>query len=173
MNNNTILQIRSEALKYAARHGFGHQECEDFAQEASYSVWENPSRHIEFLFVDYLRREFGRVYDGKHNESGQMKTKTRLSYGDLDVAQQTDEDAFMTNSKFDLDFSTYQDLLDTQERTIITLLYKWDFTLSEVGECLGVSESRVSQRLVDIKRKLPLKLERLSYSKHLTPEICS
>lgn len=168
MTDARLKRIHQAAMNHARKYGYDTQECEDFAQEATLLIHENPARRIDLLFIDYLRETFG---DNRHTGKRSTAKKSILNMrGSLDTVN---EDDLMVNPQFDLDFNRYQNLLTQTDRTIITLLYKWDFTLGEVGECLGVSESRVSQMLTELKKKLPAKLERLAYSKHLTPLICS
>ncbi|MCA9291443.1 MAG: sigma-70 family RNA polymerase sigma factor [Phycisphaerales bacterium] len=50
--------------------------------------------------------------------------------------------------------------MERSDRLIVTLYYYERLTMSEIGAALGISESRVSQRLGDIKRSLKARFTR-------------
>lgn len=52
--------------------------------------------------------------------------------------------------------------LSLQQRVAVVLRYVWDFKNEEIGHCLGVSESRISQILTAVQKDLRKTLSKAS-----------
>ena len=77
-----------------------------------------------------------------------------LEYGDLLVAVDGDPEAAAFRSADSDALSGALALLTTRQRTVLGLLYSQEMTLVEVGQILGVSESRVCQISGEAKGRL-------------------
>ena len=74
------------------------------------------------------------------------------------VADQTTKSPLETIEREEL-LELLHEVLDEKDRLLIVLYYHEELTLREIGEILGVSESRVSQMHTEMIKRLHYKLE--------------
>ena len=144
LDESRIKRITASAKRRAAKEGFA-QDGEDFAQEALIRIMHGRKTYLDCLLIDYLRKN----YSNPRAKSANLKYNEKVSYVEIN-----EEICGMENHTDTVDFSIFQDQLDSKARAIMTLRYKWGFTESEIGECFGVSEGRISQKLTEIKTEL-------------------
>lgn len=144
LDERRIKQITAKA-KYVAADGGFEQDGDDFAQDALLHIMQGRKTYLNCLFIDYKRK----YYSNARAKSANLQYNERLSYSELN-----EETCQMETNQQNVEFSNFQDQLDSKSRAIMTLRYKWGFTESEIGECFGVSEGRISQKLTEIKEEL-------------------
>jgi DNA-directed RNA polymerase specialized sigma24 family protein len=138
--------ITYEAKRTAKTYGFSDEYAEDFAQFALLYISKGRKATVAQLWVDFLRHEFGK----KNEEHHEAKLAEKLGYLE------------MTNIRED--FSRYEPTLSSVgkecqsklhgiERAVFTLLC-YGFTLEEIGDMFGVTEGRIGQHMMEIKKKL-------------------
>lgn len=116
------------------------EHAEDFAQWAVLKFIEGRKASVPQLYVDFLRLELG---------DGRTKGKRPKACSDTVLEK-------IPAKAKDTDFSGGQ--LESFDRALVFLIYKWGFSEVEVAECFGVGKSRVSQRLKRVKKELKGKL---------------
>ncbi|MGZ3742729.1 MAG: sigma-70 family RNA polymerase sigma factor [Pseudobdellovibrionaceae bacterium] len=159
MDNAELKRIIEKAKTYARRRGFG-DEAEDFAQEYAIRYFESGgSICLKFYFIDYSdeQRANKRVLS---SPQGYLSKNIRVSL-DQPIGNAKDDGAtigdFIGVPGNDLEYESSVGLIDSvltaKERMILDMYIGNGMTLKEVGLDFGVSESRVSQWLKEIREK--------------------
>lgn len=125
------------------------QLTEDFTQIVLLANFNGRKASVGQLLIDFLRQEFG---DNRYNRNRNLKFANLISmeeYMDTGVMDYKEDE-----------FLEIIDLFEGDNRTVLMLLYKWGFSMKEVGEVLGVTESRVCQIHKELSKRLVNKMAR-------------
>lgn len=129
------------------KRGLSEQDAEDFAQEYLLMLTIKGWRQtVDQASIDFVRKRFGRT-----GAFGSISRKViPITFTDLDVkcGQNASERIIGTDTKHGGDSQSFEESIRgavRQDRIIFYLIYKWGFTNADIGEILGVSESRISQ----------------------------
>ncbi len=118
------------------------EDREDFRQYYYEQRLKDPyKRDLAFIAVDFLRAFKYRT--GKRGASDAMAATGRQSLHTEDYAEERFESSENQLGRFDDSF--VWGIRSSQQRTVLKLYYGWGFNLKEIGDVLGVSESRISQ----------------------------
>jgi RNA polymerase sigma factor (sigma-70 family) len=143
--------IRKTAIGTAILKGHG-QDAEDFAQDVAVEILKGRDTRMNIHLIDWLRKEYGRT-----SSSG---AKTPAYREKRQASPVTEENGGQATQEHNLDFDLLlEENLDSKERAYMILLHRWDFTLKEIGDAFGVSESRVAQQVREIHLKLKKAIE--------------
>lgn len=123
--------------------------AEDFAQDALICIVQGRKATIDQLFVDFMRKTLGR--------RDKRPYKLRAGY-EIPLEHPNRHAARSQSPDDDLQFHHLLAFINGKERAMIILLYKWEFTLREIGDTFGVSESCVCMRMKRIHEKIRKKL---------------
>lgn len=148
--------LRGKALFSAKKFGFG-EHAEDLAQEMLLKFLENKETRqtVDQAVIDAIREEFGNP-----NTAGYELRRARDNAIPVDelIDSLTLRGSIGETPTSALDFERYLEMFEDMERATICLVFKWGFSLKEVGHCFGVTESRVSQILKDILGRIRKKI---------------
>jgi hypothetical protein len=92
MDANTFAKRQRIAQSYASRKG-SSQEAEDFSQYCMLRTFDKPHFNVEWLWVDYLRKEFG------------------------DTRRKTDDFSYHRYKQVPIEDSRLEDLSDTPQKS--------------------------------------------------------
>jgi RNA polymerase sigma factor (sigma-70 family) len=130
-------EMRRIAAYKATKAGYP-ELADDFAQEALIALTRGRKATFSQLLTDFIRAEFG---DRRH-PTGSVQYQVTQAYTPLDSKQPTEE-----LHADPLDFYTHLAKLEPKDRAYLVLTHKWGLSLKEIGECFGVSESRICQEM--------------------------
>lgn len=103
----------------------------------------HPQTSYKYLGIDFLRK-FG-YSTGAHISSDLMSQPTRdLSDTPLGEFHKLASDSYELR-RYDESSLLRDKRLSQKQRIVLILYYEWGFNLKEIGDVLGVSESRISQ----------------------------
>lgn len=151
MDNERVRQIASKTRQWASDNGF-EMDTEDMTQYVLLRLSQQRKASVKNICIDYVRSVYGRT-GSKPNKNQQDKTNEKRFYAAIDDELHGRDIEFKMNLQA-LDFNIFQEYLESKERAILTLRFKWGMTETEIADCFGVSEGRVSQKLTEIKEKL-------------------
>lgn len=149
MEEGKLLKVYFHSIRYAVRQRY-EQIATDFA------AWrvERLLRKLGLrqttgqAFVDYLREQNGRGENGGTDAMHKVRALT------FDPANAVNRQSPVTLNLIRLDPTAKTLKTNQQARVIILLHAKWGLSFKEIGEILGYGEGRVSQVLLEAKRKL-------------------
>lgn len=151
MDRARVKQISYEAKQWAKSHGF-ESDAEDMAQHVLFRLSQNRQARVDQICIDYVRSVYGRTgtrgYKNQKSKSIEKRFYTELN--DEDHGVEMNYDVNMEQ----MDFSVFQNYLESKERAMVTLKFKWGMTGSEIADCFGISEGCVSLKLKEIREKL-------------------
>lgn len=148
MDDKLIKKITKQAKRWAHSNNFS-ELAEDMAQDVVISRLKNEKTKISFLCVDFLRKQHGR----KNSKTNSLRFEEKVMYVPL-TDQNTPTEDNVKNLNSAIDFDKYKHYLDSRDRAIFILKFKWNLTETEIAECFGVSVGRISQKLSQIKERL-------------------
>lgn len=146
-------EIIKKRVGYACRkYGVPSEYTDDFVQEVCKKYLEKPDGHqtIDQAVIDLARRTFG-------NEKRYCNTyKFRKNLDEFDPGGKEILGACVQEPQQDLLLDIqYADCLEHPlYRAIYILKALWGFTEAEIGFLYGVTESRISQHFIEIKKIL-------------------
>jgi hypothetical protein len=158
LTDDEIKQFQKRAAYVARKQGYP-QFAEDFAQEVLLAFSSGRTATVDQLFVDYLRKEQGssRTPGGRARQMARARTlsldepaneegSSVLNHelvgdpgGDRGPLQLSGPSAFLFSG---VELDIYQ-MVFVEERTLL-----------DVGDHLGVSESRVCQRVKEMQKRM-------------------
>jgi DNA-directed RNA polymerase specialized sigma24 family protein len=133
-------------MSYAKRRGHSH-DAEDFAQECVLYAFEHSTDAVFIArrFSDYVRKHYGRA-GTPNGDARLLGLKHHEAYCD-------ETHGFEPPDRSDAQrVGVYLARLSRYERLIYGLHHKYEVTLAQIGDCRGVSESRISQELSRIQK---------------------
>lgn len=159
MENHELIKLWERACNLAKRKGFS-QCADDFAQEVAIKAFTSGFINLEWCFVDYLRKEYGRTgTPGGNARSIAMRTSKSL-----DAPQHGDDGLSLHEciggnepepGCFGADWRSFVGIRGGRRKDLIyELVFDCGFTAVEAGAMLGISESRVSQLMRPIKAEI-------------------
>lgn len=110
---------------------------EDFAQWCATKLLEGKYQTHDGFFrmgLDYLRREY-------RHHNGRL---------DLDKARKVSGEDQVFNSEV----AEASKHLESKDRAIFMLFYKWDFSNDEIGELFGMTGNSVGMRIFNLRNKI-------------------
>lgn len=155
---NDITQFQKRAIYVAKKNG-RPELAEDFAQEVLLAITQGRRATIDQLFVDYLRSQFGR--SGTPGGRARQMAASRTVSLDEEVGEEGS-----TVLHHELVGRPGGDLPDLEhhggsaflfggvEATIYQVVFLEERPLIEAAEVLGVTQSRVSQRVNSMRRRI-------------------
>lgn len=138
-SDESLKQLWTIARNYARRKGFANH-AEDFAQECVMGRVNGRTTTIGNLFVDYLRKNFGR-----NQLKREAKAREQISY------QAIVEDDTHTYQDSNIVPALIKDF-SKEDRCIFLLKYIWGFSIKEIAYCFGMKESAVLYKIKQFKR---------------------
>lgn len=151
MDNAAIKQATKETKRWALANGFD-SDVEDMTQYVLMRLSQKRKSRVSNICIDYVRLHYGRTGSRSYKIQSSKSNEKRF-YSELNEETCALEIAYDLNLE-SLDFEKFQNYLHSKERAILTLRFKWGMTESEIGDCFGITESRVSQKFSEIKAKL-------------------
>lgn len=152
-------KIYGAAKRLAESSGCAHI-AEDFAQDACLKISQGRKTSLVNIFTDYRRQQFG---DTRFDSGAQRQLLTTRILSTSPFEESPEHDwtesciDFRDPRTFPDQFRSLSDLLNGFygiERAIMILLGQWGMSEVEIGNIFGVSESRISQRLKGIQKRL-------------------
>lgn len=166
MVNEELEDLYSRALLFCIRKG----HPKDFAAWCVLQVMDGKRTEVVFKYsiVDYYRE----TNHARIEPDGSTKITDALSSKAREIMPFHMEETINTAQRIEaivdanhIVFNKMQP--ETQERVTGILYYAWDFTLSEIGFVLGISESRASQFKKRFEKSRPGLLKTLHAKKTL------
>lgn len=155
---SNLEDVRKRAIYSAHKFGFG-ELAEDIAQEVVLDFLEGRSESstVDQVAIDVIRRRFGRP--GTPN----FESRKSLRLAQSIVTEDGEEtigacDSELAGMRGDIERGLR--CLSPVERLIFELSHIFGMKQKEVADELGVTESRVSQRLTQIESKLRMTMNR-------------
>lgn len=154
---------KANAAKYhrrakisAGRKGF-NQDADDIAQGVILAMLEGRHQHatIDQAVIDAIRKRYGRPDTAQFAARTALRTALPIGKRNSDKLGSVNDGKRLDDR---LDIERMVRALKGDERALFVLIYKWGFTYPEAGECFGVSQSRICQRLKIIHAKLVAKI---------------
>lgn len=129
------------------------EQSEDLAQRWVIKVFvEQTGQRLEQAYVDFLRVEFGDT----RTASGLAKSEARRTYTDIDERTNGGECTYSIDSR-SCDYTRNRKLkLVSYKESVIIGMIRQGLKMKQIGNRLGVSESRISQVCKEIKEKMKI-----------------
>lgn len=146
MTDDEVKKFQKRARYVAIKRGFS-ELADDFAQEIFITFLENPERGatVDQLFIDYLRRTYGRP--GK--PGGDARIQAERFTDEFDDSTITCDDP-----EPEFERGRYSFLFGDKQAEIYEAYFVNEMTEKWIAERLGVTESCVSQKLSEMKKKI-------------------
>jgi DNA-directed RNA polymerase specialized sigma24 family protein len=145
VNTVTAKKLRGRAIYSATRKG--HAEfAEDIAQSVLLKFCEGRGKHqtVDQAVLDTLRSEYGVARNGSD-----VRKRNLFRAEPLEAVPRVRVDSSSGG-----DFERIIRVLRGTERAMVKLIYEWGFKAKEVGDLFGVTESRISQRLFEVQKRI-------------------
>lgn len=147
LTDSVLNKLRKRAAYVAKKSGLNEEDIQEFVQDYSLMLVEKGWRQTpDQAFVDYTRKRFGRT-----RERGDIARKViPITFTDLDAARGEDASERLVDddSKYGGRLVAIETIINGakgNDRIVMLLSAKWGFSHADIGEVLGVSESRISQ----------------------------
>lgn len=152
-----LLTMQRKARNAALARGWKNI-ADDFAAQVVIDLIEGRPGNIDWLFTDFLRREYGDT----RSLSGSQRSADRLSGRSLDQPAGCESEMLLSECIGSPEpdpeplGSSWRDrvVLFGRSAIIARLYLDLEFTEQEIGEIFGVSMSRISQLLRPIKKTI-------------------
>lgn len=156
MTDDEAKHFLTRAKYVAKKYGY-YQLADDFAQEVLLAFIENPNRKstVDQLFIDYLRSTYGRPGTPGYEQRYALACPISLDIQSedhpslYDVIGSAESDSRSEQSTWEC-----SRLFEGREAMIYALYFIEQMTESEIGSTLGITESRVSQILKNMKKEI-------------------
>jgi DNA-directed RNA polymerase specialized sigma24 family protein len=157
VNDNEYNRFFRIAAAYATRRAYS-QISEDFAQEFCIKKFTGSKQTTEQMFIDFLRKEYGDT----RSAGGRLRANARHRMVSLDKPLHEDSGESLhaiiasPGGESELIRSSWRDVvkLGGQQALISELYFDDEWKLKEIGDYLGVTESRISQIIKQISKKI-------------------
>jgi hypothetical protein len=140
MTSSEASRIRRNAVISACSLGFG-QDAEDLAHDVILNHIEGKGKKqlVDFAVIDMIRKR-----------SGNPRVHSRAQRVALNETVEYDEDKLPdTREPKPMTFEHTLEDLSRDQRICVFLYFVWGLDMKEIGECIGVTESRIVQILRD------------------------
>jgi DNA-binding CsgD family transcriptional regulator len=149
----SIKSAIERGIAYGKARGLSNEQSEDLAQRWVIKVFvEQTGQRLEQAYVDFLRFEFGDT----RAASGLAKSKARRTYTDVSDRTNGREFTYSVDSGSCYDTRNYKLKLISYKESAILGLISQGLKMKQIGNKLGVTESRVSQICKEIKEKVQI-----------------
>lgn len=155
MTDTKIREITIKAKMWANCNGFA-SDAEDIAQHVLIRLYKKRKAAVDRICIDYVRSAYGRT-DKRAYKNQAAKSNEKRFYSQITDENDSLETSYKMNTD-NLDFNEFQAYLESNDRAIVTLRFKWGMTEKEIADCFGMSEGRICQKLKEIKIKLESKI---------------
>lgn len=116
---------------------------DDFVQYAAENLIKGRKAHVKQLFIDFIREEIG---DSRRESSRSIRFNNTKELKDTMFDPVVD--------KHNVDFDKIVNSTEESDRHILLLYFQLGYTMKEIGQKVGISEGRVSQKFSEIMFKL-------------------
>lgn len=167
MTADEITKLLGRAKSVAVK--WGYPQCaNDFAQEAFIAIANGSHPKLEWLFIDFLRREYGnsRTISGRVRQLAERYgVRLDAPASEEDAAGKLNHDCIGSTEPSpesvlaDRPPSIDYGRLQGREREFAVLTFRDEWTMQRIAGAYGVTESRVSQVLSQAKAHLKPYLE--------------
>jgi DNA-directed RNA polymerase specialized sigma24 family protein len=162
LNHEQILKLLERAKNVAIKWGFP-QLADDFAQEAFIAISSGAHPKLEWLFITFLRREYGdsRSISGRIRQLAE-KFAVRLDapVSEEDAGAELNHDRIRSSEPdpesrlIDRRVAIPYWRLSGKKAEIVRLALEGGFNYRQIGQLYNVSEAHVGGILLEAKRKL-------------------
>lgn len=151
MDEKELKRFKAKARARAIKSRLAH-EADDFESYSVLKRIQGCKSTVDRLWIDYLRENYG-----------DNRSKYRQNQMRLDPKPLSENIPAPVETARDLNFAFIQRFLsnDTdgswfsqRDRTIMTLVYQWGFSQTEIADTLGVDLSRVTRILQEIEARI-------------------
>lgn len=148
MDPNTARKLYRRAIFSARAYGFG-DFATDIAQEVlkKFAAGRGKSQTVDQAVVDVIRSMFGRPKSVNHEVKLALENARELTPALGNQVLRVDPREEIDTR---IDFERLSKALRFDERVILRLWIDWGLNQEEIGEVIGVTHSRISQKLRDI-----------------------
>jgi RNA polymerase sigma factor (sigma-70 family) len=138
-------KIERSAKAYAAKQGYSN-ESEDFAQEVLLYAFQKETEkvYIKNRFIDYLRKTKGDARNKCHKDRV-VSLSNDFDAGIIEDEKERRESKICLNPALVLNLSA--------DELFILKLSEQGWQYKEIAFLYGVSDSRISQRMTELRRK--------------------
>lgn len=146
MTNEEILKIAKRAKNVAIKRGYP-ELADDFSQEIVVHYLSGKGRHqtVDQFFIDYLRSRYGDSRNGR-NRVGNAAERNYIELDEVrNLADHSGDDKSDRNSAH---------YFTGKELTLYHLYFEEQMREAHIGALFGVTESRISQMLNPMKKKI-------------------
>lgn len=149
MTPDVATELRQRAILSASAKGF-RQQSEDIAHDALLRWLEGFGRHqtVDQAVTDAIRGEFGRPGTPGHEQRRNLEQRYECMDG---LARLPSRE--VTGDPL-AEFERIIERLDRGDQTLCRLRFVWGFNEKEIGYLLGVTVSRISQRIRGVCARL-------------------
>ena len=146
--------------KASARSKGFHDDEHELAADVIVKFLENPntSQTVDQAVGDAIREEFGDGRTEHKTEKGRRWNQQRLALMRV-VSGVGNKKIGMAPTQELLDYQLLVDQLPRNQRVMVILLTLFGLNLYEIGFCFGVSSSRISQVLKNLREKFGKKTD--------------
>lgn len=127
----------------------------DALQETMLSAYTNLKKVKD---VEYFKTWIIKILINKCNDIYRNKGNIKLYIDIKDTAYEYEEDSIL-NLESKLAFENIINILNEEDRTIITLYYNNDFSIKQISDLLNMNENTVKTRLSRSKNKIKEKFK--------------
>lgn len=146
--NDSRIVNETEKIRNWASHRIDPNMLDDFVQDTAMRWFDGRSVDTPYqhLLADYYRRHGRRARQNKDPTDALRNPVYGFKFANLksEDKEERREDPRITK---------LIKSLTQQQRTIIVLKFSWDFTNREIAHVMGVTESRISMILKEIRLK--------------------
>jgi DNA-directed RNA polymerase specialized sigma24 family protein len=157
IDDDTYRRYRAKAAHCAIRAGHA-DDAEDFAQEAVIRLWEGRTTKLKYMLIDYLRKVYGRTgVRGSRSRPGKSYNSICVYEASERLGDDNAMDAFDAIGRDPkpepADFRYARGVTELQREVASAYLID-GLNLNETGEQFGFSESRASQVVAAVRKKM-------------------
>jgi predicted transcriptional regulator len=155
-DDSEIEKLRNRSLITSRRMGI-NQDSEDIAQEVAIRFIQNgKGQTVQQATIDVIRSVYGSTRGSRMSGVTGVRRAERFATS-LQESRESNLASInpIEGARFiDAFLSTSRILLSGSKRAIIILVYQWGFSLEEVADLLGVTESRISQVRSELEERV-------------------
>lgn len=144
-----ILEIRHDLYKIAKLRLNSDADAEDAIQETIIEIFK---RIKKFNEIKYFKAWCIKILINKCNKIYNKNKRNSISVEDLEIENYYIYNTYKMES--DIEFYSLLENLNYDEKIVIIMFYKEDFTTKEISKIIGVNENTIKSRLSRAKNKI-------------------